>query len=138
MATTDIFRTMIVPADKAAIAQEIAVTIKPVEGQGMWTSPFSPDGQEPATHYISTGYITNDWLTIMPVQQWEEVEGTWTLTASYPGAPGGLQAVLASLGSTISLAEITALFTTSDVTEQDPWVAIARLGLQPVPVDPSI
>ena len=134
MATTDIFRTMIVPASQATLAREIAVTIKPVEGQGMWTSPFSPDGQEPATHYVSTGYISPEWQLIMPVQVWEEDAGVWTMTSSYPGDAALLHAALTAAGSTISLAQIVNLFAVSDVTEQEPWTALSRLSLTPVEV----
>ena len=137
--TADIFRTMVVPASKAALAREIAVAIKPVEGQGMWTSPFSPDGQEPATHFISTGYISPEWLLIMPLQVWEEVDGVWTMTSSFPGDAALLEQALKAAGSAITQAQIVDLFGASDVTEQPPWLAIERLGLSPAqPAEPPI
>ena len=139
MATTDVFRTMIVPAAQAPLAREIAVTIKPVEGQGMWTSPFSPDGEEPATHFISTGYIGQEWETLMPLQVWEQDEGVWTMTSAYPGDAPLLHAALTAAGSTITLAQIVNLFGASDVTEQPPWLAIERLGLSSAqPAEPPI
>jgi hypothetical protein len=134
---TDVFRTMIVPAANAALAQQVAVTVASVAGQGMWTSAFSADGQEPATHYCSTGYIGPEWEVLMPLQTWEEIDGTWTMTSSYPGDTAQLLGAIQAMDpdSTISLAQIVNLFAVSDVTEQEPWTAFSRLGLQSVQVD---
>lgn len=54
----DIFRTLIVPADQAPLARLIAETLDPVNCQGMFTTGLSPTGDEPATHYISSGGIS--------------------------------------------------------------------------------
>ena len=80
MATTDVFRTMIVPSAHVTLARQIAETVAPVAGLGMWQSQLSADGQEPATHYVSTGYIGPEWEVLMPLQTWEEIDGTWTQT----------------------------------------------------------
>ena len=134
--STDVFRTMIVPAAQQALAQQIAVTVAPVAGQGMWTSAFSADGQEPATAYCSTGYIGPEWEVLMPLQTWEEINGTWTQTDAYPGDAVQLLAAIqqADPDTTITLPQLVGLFATCDVTTQDPWVAFGRLGLQTVQV----
>ena len=134
---TDVFRTMIVPAAKQALAQQIATTVAPTAGQGMWTTPLSPDGQEPATHYVSTGYIAPEWDVLMPVQTWEQVDGNWTETDAYPGDAVQLLAAIqaADPDTTITLPQLVGLFATADVTTQDPWVAFQRLGLQIVQVE---
>ena len=129
---TDVFRTMIVPAAKTPLAQSIATTIAPTAGQGMWTTPLSPDGQEPATHYVSTGYIAPEWDVLMPVQTWEEIDGNWTETAAYLGDAAQLLAAIQAIDpeTTITLPQIVELFAASDVTTQDPWVAFGRLQMQ--------
>ena len=131
---TDVFRTMIVPAAQQALAQQIAVTVAPVAGQGMWTSAFSADGSEPATHYCSTGYIGPEWEVLMPLQTWEEIDGTWTQTDADPGDAAQLYGVLQQLGSDITLAQIVDLFAAADVTMQEPFTAFSRMGLQQVQV----
>jgi hypothetical protein len=51
----DVFRTIIVPADNVEAFRTQAATVP--GGEGMFITPLSPTGQEPATHYISSGFI---------------------------------------------------------------------------------
>ena len=51
----DIFATIIVPAAQAQAARDAAAQIQ--GGEGMLTSGLSATGAEPATHYISSGYM---------------------------------------------------------------------------------
>ena len=134
---TDVFRTIIVPAAQQALAQQIATTVAPVAGQGMWTTPLSSSGQDPATSYVSTGFIAPEWEVLMPLQTWEEVDGVWTQTDAYPGDAVQLLAAIqqADPDTTITLPQLVGLFATCDVTTQDPWVAFQRLGLQIVQVE---
>ena len=138
---TDVFRTMIVPAAEVALTRQIATTVAPVAGQGMWTTPLSADGQEPATAYVSTGFIAPEWDVLMPVQTWEQDgEGNWTETSAYPGDAAALLAAIqqADPDTTITLPQLVGLFATADVTTQDPWVAFERLGLQIVQVEEAL
>jgi hypothetical protein len=134
---TDVFRTMIVPAAEVALARQIATTVAPVAGVGMWTTPLSSSGQEPATSYVSTGFIAPEWEVLMPLQTWEEVDGVWTQTDAYPGDAVQLLAAIQAEDpdTTITLPQLVGLFATCDVTMQDPWVAFQRLGLQIVQVE---
>lgn len=56
----DIFATIIVPAAQAQAAREAAAQIP--GGEGMFTAGLSPTGAEPATHYISSGYLPAELL----------------------------------------------------------------------------
>ena len=134
MATTDVFRTMVVPVANAPLARQIAETVAPVAGLGMWQSMLSADGQEPATHYVSTGYIGPEWEVLMPLQTWEEIDGVWTQTDAQPGDAAQLFGVLQQLGSDITLAQIVDLFGAADVTMQEPFTVFSRMGLQQVQV----
>lgn len=133
---TDVFRTMIVPAAQQARAQQIATTVAPTAGQGMWTTPLSPDGQEPATHYVSTGFIAPEWETLMPCQTWAYEDDSWDLVTSTPGDAEQLWMAIQAEDpdSTITLPQIVDLFAAADVTEHDPWQVFERLGLQIVQV----
>jgi len=127
------FRTLIVTAADAPLAREIAVTLSPEGGKQMWIAGLSADGSEPATHFVSTGAISPEFAVLMPSQTWEQDEnGTWTMTDSVPGDAAMLHGLCVAAGMTVTLQDIEAVFTASDVTEQEPGVALTRLGLQAV------
>ena len=127
------FRTMIVTAADAPLARSIAVTLSPEGGKQMWIAGLSADGSEPATHFVSTGAISPEFAVLMPSQTWEQDEnGTWTMTDSVPGDAAMLHGLCVAAVMTVTLQDIEAVFTASDVTEQEPGVALTRLGLQAV------
>ena len=127
------FRTLIVTAADAPLARDIAVTLSPEGGKQMWLAGLSADGSEPATHFVSTGAISPEFAVLMPSQTWEQDEnGTWTMTDSVPGDAAMLHGLCVAAGMTVTLQDIEAVFTASDVTEQEPGVALTRLGLQAV------
>jgi hypothetical protein len=106
----DIFRTLIVDAANVALAREIAASFGP-GGMAMWTTPLSPTGDEPATHYISSGYVPEEFANLLtdPVAVFEAA------TAQ---------------GVECTQDDVDALFAAADVTEQEPFTAMARLGVQ--------
>ena len=126
---TDIFRTLILPADVTPLAQQIAATLSP-GGVGMWTTGLSPDGTEPATHYISSGLIAPEFAHMVPEQFWEQDEdGAWVQTGVTPGNPEAVTEACNAAGLEVTLAQVDAVFAVADVTEQDAFTAMARLGL---------
>ena len=136
----DIFRTMIIPESHQTMAQELAVTVKPVAGQNMWTTGLRAVDLDPApsaaSHFISTGYISPEWEVLMPWKSWEKIvdpdtqEVSWNVTASSAGNAAMLHGALQELGSPITLEEIEGLFVAADVTDQPPFEAMERMGLQ--------
>ena len=136
----DIFRTMIVPESHQTMAQDLAVTVKPVAGQNMWITGLRAVDLDPApsaaSHFISTGYISPEWEILMPWKTWEKIVDpvtsavTWNVTASSAGNAAALHGALQELGSPITLAEIEDLFAVTDVTDQPPFEAMERMGLQ--------
>ena len=54
----DIFATIIVTAAQAQAARDAAATIP--GGEGMLTAGLSSTGQEPATHYIASGWVPEE------------------------------------------------------------------------------
>lgn len=103
-------RCMIVPAGTVEQCQALAAALTPA-GAGMWTTPLSPTGDEPATHYISSGLVDQ-------------------LLADLLESPDALAA-----GTGISLAEAQAILASSDVSQDDPHDAMNRLGLTLITVD---
>ena len=104
------FRTLIIPASLAAQANTVAAALSPA-GAGMFTTGLSITGTEPATHYVSTGHLGADFAAII-------VDGSL------------LHGACVDAGVSITLAECQALVTAADVSEEEPFVAFERLGVQ--------
>lgn len=132
------FRTMLVRAADAPLARQLAAGIDPAHSSGMWTTALaSASAPTVPTHYISTGFVSEAFAGVLPLATWAyeqpdpEQPGTWTRTAYESGNPA---AVVESAGKVdppivVSVEEVEALFVASDVTTEDPWVALGRLGL---------
>lgn len=133
---SDTFLTLIVPTANVELARSVAAAMDP-GGVGMWTTPLSSSGQEPATHWISTGWVPEAWQAIVPTQTWEQEEdGTWIKTSETPGNSVFVYDRAVEAGVVCTQADIDALFSVADVTQQDPWTAFARLGL--VMIEPPL
>lgn len=127
---TDIFLTLIVPDAEVALARTVAATMDP-GGVGMWVTPLSSTGDNPATHWISTGWVPEAWQSIVPTQTWEQQEdGTWVEISSTPGDPTTVLNACQAADLEVTQAEIDGLFSVADVTTQQPFVAMNRLGVQ--------
>jgi hypothetical protein len=125
----DSFLTLIVTADHVDLARNLAASFGP-GGAGMWTTPLSASGAEPASHYVSSGMLPAEFADMVPTQTWELVDGLWTMTSSTPGNAAAVYYVAQQQGVECTLEEVTDTLATSDVTEQPPFTAFARLGLQ--------
>lgn len=125
----DAFRTMIVPTANVELAREIAASFGP-GGANMWTTPLSADGNEPASHYISSGYVPAEFAYLVPCQTWEYVGDAWVETASEPGDPIAVYNLAVEAGIICTQDDIDDLFAAADVTAQEPFVAMGRLGVQ--------
>jgi len=115
--------------------------------QHMFGFALSATGEAPVTHWIAAGPVPDGYERLAPWQTWvyetdAQGEGHWVCTERYPGNP---KAVYAACQQPISeddpsprvpctLEQIEALFAVSDMTDQDPWVAMGRAGLKPVVV----
>lgn len=106
-----VHRTMIVPAALTPLAQGLAPGLAGSAGDGMWTTGLSPTGAAPATHYVSAGMIEDTFVAVL--------------------TDANLMHQMASdAGSTVTLADCEALVSGSDVSEDEPFAAFARLSLQ--------
>ena len=91
----------------------------------MFTTGLSETGTEPATHYISSGPIATEFGDLLPLTTFDE-EGVPT---TRPGDVATVEAIASQAGITLPPGTIEALFAVIDVTEQDPFAAMARLGV---------
>ena len=127
------FRSLICTAATTPLARDIAATLSPTAGQNMWLTGLSATGNAPATHYVSTGLISPEFAALVPEQVWEQdANGDWVMTSSTPGDPVACYDLCIAGGLTVTQAQVDAVYTAADVTEQEPFVAFARLGLQMV------
>ena len=100
----------------------------------MFTTPLSPTGQYPATHYISSGAIEKPFADLLPLMEFPaDAE-----PVIYPGQPELIAQMASAQGMAVTPEEVQALLAASDVTEQEAFTALARLGLKIVqpPIDP--
>jgi hypothetical protein len=91
----------------------------------MWTTPLSPTGTKPATHFISAGLIDEQFAALMPLTQYPaDAEPVHT-----PGRAAIAAHLATRNGYVVTTEEVQALFDVCDSSEQGPYEALARVGL---------
>lgn len=122
-------RTIIVPAPFQALAQGLCAAVAEGDaGQGMFTTGLSPNGELPATHYISSGHIFESFAALLPLTTLV-LNGESVSPITTPGSVEVVEGLAAQAGITLPPGTIAALFAAIDVSEQGPWEAMARLGV---------
>jgi hypothetical protein len=124
------FRTLIVPASHVALARHITETLAPVGGKGMYSTGLSVDGTAPATHWISSGFIDADYAALLPLIEYNEDAGNWIENWLNAGYPEMITQMCADADFDVALADVETLLDAADVTTEEPFAALARLGLQ--------
>ncbi len=120
-------RVLIVPAAFQTLAQGLCEAMAEGDaGKGMFTTGLSPNGEAPATHYISSGGMAPEFADILPLTTVDE-EGNVSIR---PGNVAVVETMAAQAGITLPAGTIAALFYAIDVSEQDPFAAMARLGIK--------
>lgn len=120
-----VFRTMLVSDAVVGTVRALADSFGPA-ASGMWTTPLSPTGELPATHWISTGQIGDDFAAIMPYSHM--VDDVW-VTEPYSAA--AFVALAEASGVTAPPVEaIEQIMGMVDVSDQPPFEAMERLGLK--------
>lgn len=128
------FRTIIIPASVAVNARNLCKGLAPGSGDGMFLTGLSATGNEPATHFISSGTISDEMAALLPCKTvTKDAEGLDVITTS-PGLPDAVPALALTAGITTTKAKIVALYGAIDVSDQGAFEAMARLGLQMVRV----
>lgn len=127
-------RTIIIPAALQTKAQGLCKGLAGTAGDGMFITGLSATGNAPATHYVSSGPISDGMAALLPCASvTQDSEGKDVITTT-PGQPDAVPALAAKAGITTTLAQIKALYASIDVSDQEPFVAMARLGLKIVRV----
>lgn len=125
-----IHRTFIIPASAQSFAQSLCEGLAGAAGAGMFIVGLSATGNAPASHYISSGQISDDMAALLPCSS-VDAHGNVTTT---PGHPELVVSLAAEAGITVTQAQIDALYASVDISDQEPFAAMARLGLKLVQV----
>jgi len=127
-------RTIIVPANKQALSQALTVGLAGSAGDGMFVVGLSATGKAPATHFISSGPISTEMAALLPCKTVTQDKDGKAVVTTAPGMPEAVPALATKAGISTTKTKITALYASIDVSDQPPFEAMARLGLQMVQV----
>ena len=119
------YRCIIVPDAQVQYARDLSAAAAGPAGAGMYTTPMSPTGELPATHWISAGFISQSFADMLPLTIFPEDSDPITT----PGTPLLVADLATANDYPTTRDDVQALFDASDVTEQDAFTAMARLGL---------
>ena len=124
-------RTIIVPAAFQQLAQALcAAAAERDAGKGMFTTGLSEAGTEPATHYISSGPISESFADLLPLTAVNQDGEGLPDIHTRPGNVEAVEYMAAQAGIILPPGTVAALFSAIDVSEQEPFTALTRLGLQ--------
>lgn len=125
-------RCMVVPALQRSFAQTLCQSAVGASGGNMWLAGVSTSGNGPATSYVTEGLIQTQFAALLPL--WlptqDPVTLLWTLTQTGLGDAATVTSMASKNGMTVTLAQVQALYAAVDVTQQDVWTALGRLGLK--------
>lgn len=121
--TTYVQRCLLVPAAYTPLARALCDGLAPGgAGAGMLATPVSASGALPATHFIAQGMIEDTFAALLPLNS-SDAEGVPT---TIPGQP---ETIVELAQGAVTLAQVKALLAAIEVSEQEPFAAMARKGL---------
>jgi hypothetical protein len=106
-----VHRTLILPAAITANCQQLSEALSGPAGAGMWTTGLSADGNLPASHFISSGMISEEFAAMI-------------------AAPAVMFAACESAGLPVTLAQCQSILGAADVSADEPFAALTRLNLK--------
>lgn len=106
----NVHRCIVVPAAYQIFAQSLCVGLAGEAGAGMLTTGASTTGNEPATHYIAAGVISEEFAVLMD-----------SSTSLYNACSQAQVSVTEQ--------QCIDILAASDVSDDEPFAALARLNL---------
>lgn len=132
-----VHRTIIVPAAIVDAARAACAGLAGPGGSGMFTTPLSPTGEAPPTHYISSGLIEAPFADLLPLTSVSYAEDSTPSVETRPGNVALTTQLASAAGLPITEAEVSALLAAVDVSDSAAEDALARLGLKII-IEPEI
>lgn len=119
------YRCLIVPDSQVVFARALSASVAGPSGDGMWTTPLSKSGLLPATHWISTGLISAEFASLLPLTTFpSDAEPIYT-----NGNPEMVVQLAAANGYLTTVEQVQALFDASDITDEKPEDVFIRVNL---------
>lgn len=106
-----VHRTIILPAAITANCQQLSEALSGPAGAGMWTTGLSAAGSLPASHFISSGMISEEFAAMI-------------------ADPDAMFAACESAGLPVTLAQCQSILGAADVSADEPFAALDRVGLK--------
>ena len=134
--TNYLHRCLLVPASFAPTVRALCNGMGPGgSGSNMFLVGLSPTGNLPETHFISAGMQGDDFCALLPLTTFVSTQtapgvAPQVTSSTTPGQPATIVYLAGKAGITVTLAQITAILSAVEITEEDWEVAIARRGLQ--------
>lgn len=114
------FRTIVITAAAAVLMRDTAAVILPSEIANMYFRKLSSTGLEPATHYISSGYIPTQYAAAM-------------INADVFDAMAKAAHVTAAIPLLVTKLQFAAVLSQCDVSEDNPFAVMAAKSLILIP-----
>ena len=125
-------RTFIVPAAVVGMARAMCEGLAGAAGAGMFITELSATGSAPATHFVSSGPISDDMAALLPLTTVTQDADGNAIVSTAPGDPAYVVELAAQAGITVTVEQVAGLLAAVDVSDQEGFAALARLGLQMV------
>lgn len=132
-----VHRTIIVPAAIVDAARAACAGLAGPGGSNMFTTPLSPTGEAPPTHFISSGLIEAPFADLLPLTSVSYAEDGTPSVETRPGNVALTTQLASAAGLPITEAEVSALLAAVDVSDSAAEDALARLGLKII-IEPEI
>lgn len=117
-------RTLIVPMSHVEFAQDLCAIVAGPSGFSMFTSAIGSNGVE--THRINgLGLIDEQFAFLLPLTYFPELNNP----VHTSGKPDIVSAIACAKGMEVTAEQVQELFNASDITNQDGYAAMQRLGL---------
>ena len=124
-----VHRTIIVHASVVESARAACAGLAGPGGSGMFTTPLSPTGEAPPTHYISSGLIEAPFADLLPLTSVSYAEDGTPSIDTRPGDIGLTVQLAEDAGLPITEAEVSALFAAVYVSEAPSEAVLSFLNL---------
>lgn len=110
-----IHKCIIVEESNVQLARQLCASLAGSAGDGMFTTALSTDSSLPPTHWISSGFISSEFIDLL-----SDVDALNAVCQSE-----GLSAKF-----NIQRQDLVNLLESSSITEEEPLIALSRLGLK--------
>ena len=125
-------RTFIVPAAVVGMARAMCVGLAGPAGDGMFITGLSATGTAPATHFVSSGPISDEMAALLPLTTVTQDDDGNDFVSTAPGDPAYVAELAAQAGITVTVEQVAGLLASVDVSDQAPFEAMDRAGLKMV------